>query len=67
MSNLLKLPKKKKAQFPNRKTLCISNETKNILDRLEELETDIPELMRIALEDYIERNKLGKILDASNG
>jgi hypothetical protein len=56
------LPLKKKAQFPRRRTLCISKATDNLLTELERLKSvDVPELMRIALEEYIEKNKLEEI------
>lgn len=59
------LPVKKKAQFPIRRTFCISNEMELILQNLESKDVDIPELFRLAVEQYLDQNRVSEFLSES--
>lgn len=52
------LPMKKNRKLPMRRTLCLPMELDSQLRKLEEREIDVPEILRIAIAEYLLRNEL---------
>ena len=58
------LPKKKKAKYPHRITLRISDDIKEIFDKLKKSDSlDVPEITRQAIKDYFKKNNLEGFFD----
>lgn len=52
-----KIPFKKSAEFPVKKTLCLTSKTGLVLDHLEKKDIDTAQLVRDALDAYLDKYK----------
>jgi hypothetical protein len=56
------LPKRNVKEFPRRKTFCHSEEVGDVLRRLDMHGYNVPQILRNAVNEYIEKNKLKELV-----
>ena len=56
------LPKRNIKSFPNRKTVCLSDEVYEVIQFLDCHEFDIPQMLRDAISEYVDSKGLKQMV-----
>lgn len=56
------IPKKKRSEFPERRTISLSSGANLKLSKLDDKGVDIPQLIRDAIDEYLSKKEVNEIL-----